>query len=170
MIPFEEQTILENADPETDPSPLLLVLVEDDHHDQGRLGTYRQAVIRQIYAAMLCGLHATGDLTVQLTAHDLLWEISQGAVSYLPRKKQGRIEVMIVDNIFKRIREVWGEKQPDLVKLDGRSIRFSFANAAVREDFLDWLEDVAKTKFPDKAPPPDALLLPGFDEAGTVSA
>jgi hypothetical protein len=163
-IPYEAQTIVINTDPETDPAPLLLVLVDEDHHDKDRIGIYRQAVIRQIHAAMLCRLHATGDLTVQLTAHDLVMETSNGSLCYLPAKRQGRIETMVVENVFKRIREVWNEKRPETVKLDGRAISFTFESDASREDFLDWFEDFGKTKFPDKAPPPDAPLLPGFDE------
>lgn len=161
-LPHQRQEIMHGLEPETDPAPLLLLLVEDDHHDKNRLGIYRQAVVNQIHASLICLLHANEDFSLEVSAHQLLRETTQGTVIYLPRQKQQRMEKLVVENIFKRIREVWRDKHPDMIRLEGRTMTIRFESDLRRDDFFDWLEDGDKTKFSDKAPPPDTPELPGL--------
>lgn len=161
-LTHQRQEIIGGLEPETDPAPLLLLLVEDDHHDKDRLGTYRQAVVSQIHASLICLLHANEDFSLEVSAQQLLRETTQGTVIYLPRRKQQRMEKLVVENIFKRIREAWKDKHPDMIRLEGRTMTINFESDLRRDDFLDWLEDGDKTKFSDKAPPPDTPEFPGM--------
>lgn len=161
-IPQQSHEIMHGLEAQTDPAPLLLLLVEDDHHDKERIGTYRQAVVSQIHASLICLLHANEDFSLEVSAQQLLRETTQGTVIYLPRRRRQRMEQLIVENIFKRIREVWKDKHPDMIRLDGRTMAINFESDLRRDDFLDWLEDGDKTKFSDKAPPPDTPEFPGM--------
>lgn len=161
-IQHQSHEIMRDLEPETDPAPLLLLLVEDDHHDKERIGTYRQAVVSQLHASLICLLKAKEDLSLAVTAQQLLHETSQGTVVYLPRRKQHPIEKLVVENIFKRIREAWKDKHPDMIRLEGRTMAINFETDLRRDDFLDWLEDGDKTKFSDKAPPPETPEFPGM--------
>ncbi|MCK9589177.1 MAG: hypothetical protein WC076_00715 [Terrimicrobiaceae bacterium] len=102
------------------------------------------------------------DLSLEVSAQQLLRETTQGTVIYLPRQKQQRMEKLVVENIFKRVREVWKDKHPDLIRLEGRTMTINFESDLRRDDFLDWLEDGDKTKFSDKAPPPETPEFPGM--------
>jgi len=161
-LPHQRQEIMTELEADTDPAPLLLVMVEDDHHDQERIGLYRQAVVNQVHAILICLLHANEDLSLEVTAEHLLRQATEEAVAYLPRDKRGRMEKLVVENIFKRIREFWKDKHPDMIRLEGRTMAVSFVSDLRREDFLDWLEDGDKTKFSDKAPPPEMPEFPGL--------
>jgi len=158
----ERQQILSGLDSENDAAPLLLLFVEDDHHDPEKVGFYRQAVVSQIHAALICLLKANDALSFSVTARQLVLDTTQGTVNFLPLQKQKRMEKLVVENIFKRIREAWKDKHPDLIRLEGRAMTINFETDLRRDDFLDWLEDGDKTKFSDKAPPPDTPEFPGL--------
>jgi hypothetical protein len=162
-ISAQPVNLIANIDKETDPSPLLLLVVDQDHHDKVRVGAYRYAVQQQVIAVLLGRLHNSMELNSRVTAHELLLETSTGTLAYLPKKKQGQIEKMISDRLFKRMRDAWKEKHPEMIQLEGKEIHFAFDSELRREEFLDWLEDSKKTNFSDKAVSDETPLLPGFE-------
>lgn len=160
-IPTDSVAVVSDLTDGTDPSPLLLLVVDQDHHDQGRINLYRNAVQQQVIASLLCRLHASEEPSISISALALLTETSGDTIKHLPPKRQKAIESMVVENIFKKIRDHWKEKQPEMVKLVGRALNLAFETSLRRTEFLDWIED-PKTTFSAKAPPPEEALLPGF--------
>jgi hypothetical protein len=74
------------------------------------------------------------------TAAAILKITSQGAFSYLGLERQKGMERLVRENVFRKIRDYWSDREPDLVVLDGRSLVIDFKNETKKATFLEWLE------------------------------
>ncbi|HEY6331515.1 MAG TPA: hypothetical protein VI756_19475, partial [Blastocatellia bacterium] len=153
--------ILEDLEDDTDPSPLILLFSEEDCPNVAMRDFYRQAVIEQLRARLLCELHnIAADQEYKVTIDQLLSQTSDGVFQYLGRERQKRLRLLARQNLLKRIRDHARQKAWS-IDLDGNELRIRWATPSEREDMLDWLED-RRVKF-DTTRPPDRRM-PLFDD------
>jgi hypothetical protein len=102
---------------------------------------YRQVVIDQVRACLLCDLHPleVGD-TYKKTPDELLVQISDGVFNYLGSGRQRGLRRLVYENVFKRIHSHWGSQQLG-VKLEGGQLIVRWNAPDEKEAFLNWLED-----------------------------
>ncbi len=150
-------TLLGGVTDDTDPTPLVLVFTDDDCCDETKRDFYRQVVIRQVHACLLCDLH---ELPVgspyEKSPDDLLMKTTDKVFGFMGRQRQKNLRRLIRGNIFRKVSDYWKEKQLG-VKLTGDKLEVSWSTTQEKDDFLDWLED--RTQFDTAKPPDDELPL-----------
>jgi len=129
--------ILNDVEEDTDPAPLVLVFSDEDCSNDTIRDFYRQVVIKQIHACLLCDLrsHDIG-VKYETTPDKLMMKTSDGIFQYLGRKRQKRLRQLIRENIFKRIYEYWKEQQPGVV-LEGDLLTITWGVIGEKDDFLN---------------------------------
>ncbi len=148
--------VLAGLTEDTDPAPLLLVFSDEDCHNEEMRDFYRQALIEQVRACLLCDLHSLPlGVEYATTPDDLLLKTTDGVFEFLGGKRQKRLRRLVRENVFKRIREYWQDKQRD-VALDHNCLTIQWRTTEEKEQFLNWLEDrrttFGVTKPPDEQP------------------
>jgi hypothetical protein len=145
---------------DTDPSPLILVFSEEDCPNTDLRDLYRQVVIEQVRARLLCELHnVPADQQYRITTDQLLGQTTDGVFQYLARKRQKKLTLLVRESLFKRLREHGRQKGWD-IELEGQELTVNWATPTERDDVLDWLED-RRVKF-DASRPADRTM-PLFD-------
>jgi hypothetical protein len=140
-IPYDHVPIIDEVSNDTDPSPLLLVFSDEDCHNLEIRDFYRQIVIHQVRACLLCDLHSLSvSATYQSIPDNILDRTSGNLFQYLGKKRQKGLRSLILENIFKQIFEHWKDKQKG-IKLEGNQLSVSWSVSGEKEAFLDWLED-----------------------------
>jgi hypothetical protein len=153
--------VLKNVEEETDPAPLVLVFSDEDCSNDKIRAFYRQVVIDQIRACLLCDLHSHNiGAKYETTPDNLMMKTTDGIFQYLGRERQKRLRRLIHENIFKRIHEYWKEKQAG-IGLEANKLIITWNIIGEKDDFLDWLED-RRTHFDTTKPPEQQPTL--FDQ------
>jgi hypothetical protein len=151
--------VLQNVTDDTDPSPLFLILCEQDYTDPRQQGLNRRVLQNLVHAVLLCELNlASVESGYACTIDELLLKTSDGVFQFLGRDRQVRMRRLIRENIFKRIVAFWQEKTPGLVKLENDAFTVDYRDSAQREAFLEWLEDYKRTSFSVDSPLPEEDL------------
>lgn len=149
--------VIRDIEPNTDPSPLLLIYTDEDCPNQERQGHYRKVLQNQCIATLLCELHRLDvGQPVTLTAARILELTTQGAFQFLGQERRKRMELLLKVNVFNRIGDHWKDRVPDAIKVQGKELTVLFPSEVFREDFLDWLER-GRTVFSDDAPSGTAI-------------
>jgi len=150
-IPELESVVLSDVTEDTNPSPLILVFSDEDHHDPTMKDYYREVVINQIRATLLCELknHPLSE-TYFTTPEDILMKTTHGRFGYLGHKRQIAMRRLVLSNVFKRIEDHWKDKQQG-ISLDAGKLYIKWVLSGERDAFLDWLED-RRTKFEASKP------------------
>jgi len=167
----DEIALMDDLEDDTDPSPLILVFSDEDCHNPQMRNFYRQVVIEQVRACLLCDLHPfeVGN-TYRKSPDELLVQVSDGVFDYLGRKRQKGLRRLVRENVFKRILSYWESKQPGVVGLQGDQLIVRWNDTNEKEAFLNWLED-RRISFDTSKPPIeqpslfDSLDNPGLDES-----
>jgi len=155
--------VLSDLDDDTDPSPLLLLFSEEDCPTEGMRDFYRQVVIEQVRARLLCDLETLPlNREYEISVDELLLETSDRLFDYLGRERQKRLRLLIRENLFRRIRDYWVDKEGVRVENDQLYIRWR--STIEKTDFLAWLED-RRLKFETNRPIERTMpLLEGLPE------
>jgi len=131
---------------ETNPSPLVLLFTDEDHHDPTMQDFYRRVVIEQLRATLLCELHAhpLGALYTRTTSQ--LLDVTSGDLfKYYGRARGASLNRLVRQNIFKRIEEHWKDRQPG-IQVVNDELQITWHVSGEKEQFLSWLED-KRTRF-----------------------
>lgn len=157
-LDYKGVSIINDIENDTDPSPLILVFSDEDCSDTEKRDFYRQVVLDQARASLICELHnlPVGE-DFAGTPDTILMQISDGVFQYLNPKRQAGLRRLIRTNLFKRIHENWNEKQPGIVLVENE-LRFRWDDLESQETFLDWLED-RRMHFSFGRPPEDQPKL-----------
>ena len=151
-------TILENLEEDTDPTPLVLVFSDEDCPNIVRPDLYRHAALDQLRARLLCELKTLSvNQEYTLAADDLLMETTDGVFQYLGRERQKGLRRLVRDNLFKRVRDYWKDKQRS-ISLEGNELNILWQSPEDRDGFLNWLED-RRFKFDTTLPVEPAMPL-----------
>ena len=143
--------VIDELEPDTDPSPLLLVFSDEDCPNPERRDFYRRVVIEQVRARLLCDLrNLSGNEEDEITADGLLVQTTDDVFKYLGRERQKGLRLLVRENLFKRIREYLVLKGIE-VDLQSNRLKVRWPSTAAREEFLDWLED-RRTRFVTERP------------------
>jgi hypothetical protein len=137
----DSSIILSGVEDDTDPSPLILVFSEDDCPNDEMRDFYRRVVIEQVRARLLCDLaNLPLNREYEISVDELLVKTSDGLFEYRGREHQKRVRLLIRENLFRRIRDYWADKQKDVCIEQGQlSVRWR--SAIEKNAFLGWLED-----------------------------
>jgi hypothetical protein len=136
---------------------------EDCSNDEIR-DFYRQVIIDQVRACLLCDLHVhTLGERYETSPDNLLAKTTDGIFEYLGRERQKGLRRLVRENILKKIADYWKDKQAD-VNLVGDQLSVTWNVIVEKDDFLDWLED-RRTRFDTGKPPVVQPTL--FDEIDT---
>jgi hypothetical protein len=155
---YDHITILNEIEEDTDPSPLILVFSDEDCSNDTLRDFYRQVVIEQVRACLLCDLHSNDiGQKYETTPDALLTKITDGIFEYLGRERQKRLRRLIRENVFKKIFEYWQGKQFG-IGLTDNLLRISWDDVEEKEDFLDWIED-RRMRFDVSRPPEEPKTL-----------
>lgn len=140
-LPESESVVLSGVTEDTNPSPLILIYSDEDHHDPAMKDFYRSVVINQIRATLLCELenHPLKETYIR-TPEDILMKTTHGRFEYLGRRRQGSLRKLVLQNVFRRIENHWEEKQRGIT-LDVDRLLVKWEVPGEREAFLTWLED-----------------------------
>jgi hypothetical protein len=150
--------VLDELEDDTDPSPLLLIYSDEDCPDDNRRDFYRRAVIEHVRARLLCDLQTLGiNSEYVMAAEELLLKTTDGIFQYLGRQRQKRLRVLVRENVLKRIRDYWRDKQRG-VGLEADVLRVRWESAEEKDAFLGWLED-RRVRFEAGRPPEDGPTL-----------
>lgn len=150
--------VLDELEDDTDPTPLLLIYSDEDCPDDNRRDFYRRAVIEQVRARLLCDLQTLGiNAEYVMAAEELLLKTTDGIFQYLGRQHQKRLRVLVRENVLKRIRDYWKDKQRG-VGLEADVLRVRWESAEEKDAFLGWLED-RRIRFEAGRPPEDGPTL-----------
>lgn len=156
--------ILTDVEDDTDPSPLLLVFSEEDCPSEDMRDFYRRVLLDQVRARLLCDLETLPlNREYEISVDELLLETSDGFFEYVGRECQKRQRLLINENLFRRIRDYWADKQKD-IRVEHGQLRVRWQSAIERNDFLGWLED-RRFKFETTRPVERTMpLLDGLPE------
>jgi len=158
-ITEDSALIIGDITKDTDPSPMLLVFSDEDCHNTEMRDFYRRVLLEQARARLLCDLHPQSIGTKYETTPDgLLGKTTDGIFSYLSRERQKGLRRLIRDNLFKRIRDYWQDKQPG-ISLANDQMGIVWKTAEEKEEFLNWLED-RRIKFDSNKPVEEASFDP----------
>jgi len=147
-------SIMSGVKGDVNPTPLLLLYSDEDHYDPLMQDYYRQALIEQVRATMLCELQSYPIQSVySRTPDQLLAKTSGDLFKYYGRKRVTSLRRLVKQNIFKRIIEYWKEKQRG-ISLAGNELRIYWGVSGEKEDFLNWMED-RRVKFSASKPKPE---------------
>ncbi|MFY9608411.1 MAG: hypothetical protein WAU45_07335 [Blastocatellia bacterium] len=150
--------VLELLEDNTDPNPLLLIYSDEDCPDSNRRDFYRRALIEQVRARLLCDLQTLGiHAEYVMAADELLLKTTDGTFQYLGRERQKRLRVLVRENVLKRIRDYWKDKQRG-VGLEANVLRVRWDSAEEKDAFLGWLED-RRVKFEVSRPADEGPTL-----------
>jgi len=150
--------VLDGISEDTDPAPLLLVFSDEDCANTDLRDFYRQALLHQTRANLLCRLHPLPlGTTYSTTPDDLLMETTDGVFQYLGRQRQGGLRRLVRDNFLKRIHAHWSSKQPGIT-MQGDRLTTTWSVPGEKEAFLDWLED-RRTRFEANRPSNEPPML-----------
>jgi len=157
---------MHHLDPDTDPSPLLLIYSDDDSPNEAHRQFYRQALLQKLVAVLVCdaNLQPVGE-PYSTTARELAIKTTDGVFQFLARDKQTGMERFIRKNIFGRLAEFGRQKSFPPVKLDHQTLHIDYKDNLAKEQFLDWLEDAKRTNFSDERVDEKQMML--FEEEAT---
>jgi len=134
-------SVLDDVAEDTDPAPLLLVFSDEDCGDVEMRDFYRQAVLDQVRACLLCDLHSHALGEKYATSPDrLLAKTTDGIFQYLGRERQKSLRRLVRENIFKKIADYWKERQSGVTLVDDQ-LAVTWSGAGEKDDFLNWIED-----------------------------
>jgi len=157
--------VLKNIEEETDPAPLVLVFSDEDCSNDKIRDFYRQVLIDQIRACLLCDLHSHNiGAKYETTPDNLMMKTTDGIFQYLGRERQKRLRRLIRENILKRIHEYWKEKQAGIA-LEADKLIITWSVIGEKDDFLNWLED-RRMRFDASKPPEEPPTL--FDQIDSI--
>jgi hypothetical protein len=140
-IPKNKIPIMDEIPDDTDPSPLVLVFSDEDCKNPEIRDFYRQVVIHQVRACLLCDLHSHPIGSIYQTIPDKILDRTTGDLfQYMGPKRQKGLRRLVFENIFKQIFDYWEDRQPG-IKLEGNQISVSWSLSGEKDAFLDWLED-----------------------------
>jgi hypothetical protein len=95
--------VLDDVAEDTDPAPLVLVFSDEDCSNQEKRDFYRQVVIDQVRACLLCDLHAhTLGERYETSPDNLLAKTTDGIFEYLGRERQKGLRHLVRENILKK--------------------------------------------------------------------
>lgn len=139
-------SVLDDNEEDTNPAPLILVFSDEDCGNIEMRDFYRQVVMDQVRACLLCDLHAL-DLgkCYETSPDNILVKTTNGIFDYLGRERQKRLCRLVRENIFKKIADYWKDKQVGVI-LTGNQLNITWNVIGEKDDFLDWLED-RRTRF-----------------------
>jgi hypothetical protein len=155
--------LLEAADSETDPCPLILIHSDEDYPDPEAADRFRVAFLRRFQACLLCSLQRSRMLGKPMVVGlgELLNETTDGTYEYLGPERQKSLRRLVNERVVRPIREYLAERGTDLLERKADQVTFHFPAKELREKFLDWLE---RTEFRGAfVPPPEDPL---FDAMG----
>lgn len=153
-FPDNSISIMSGVTGDVNPTPLLLLYSDEDHHDPAMQDYYRHALIEQVRACMLCELQAHPiQVSYARTPDQLLAKTSGDLFQYYGRKRATSLRRLVKQNIFKRIIEYWKEKQRGIT-LSDNELRIYWGVSGEKEEFLNWLED-RRIKFSASKPKPE---------------
>lgn len=133
--------ILTDVDDDTDPTPLLLVFSEEDCPNEDMRDFYRHVAIEQVRARLLCDLaNLPLNREYEISVDELLGKTSDGLFEYRGREHQKRVRLLIRENLFRRIRDYWADKQKD-IRVEHGQLKVRWHTAVEKDFFLGWLED-----------------------------
>lgn len=145
--------VLDDVAEDTDPAPLILVFSDEDCGNGEIRNFYRQVIMDQVRACLLCDLHAHILGERYTTSPDnLLAKTTDGIFDYLGRERQKRLRRLVRENMLKKIADYWKDKQTG-VNLDGDQLSITWNVIDEKNAFLDWLED-RRTRFDTGKPQP----------------
>lgn|GEM_PF-1368417 len=165
-VPELSVAVMHHLDPDTDPSPLLLIYSDDDSPNEAHRQFYRQALLQKLVAVLVCdaNLQPVGE-PYSTTARELAIKTTDGVFQFLARDKQTGMERFIRKNIFGRLAEFGRQKSFPPVKLDHQTLHIDYKDNLAKEQFLDWLEDAKRTNFSDERVDEKQMML--FEEEAT---
>jgi hypothetical protein len=130
-----------DLDNDTDPSPLILVFSDEDCPNTEIRDFYRRVVLDQVRAQLLCDLQSLPiNQDYEIAVDELLLRTSERVFEYLGRERQRRLRLLVRENLFKRVRDYWKQKQRH-ISLDGNTLKVRWELADEKDVFLNWLED-----------------------------
>lgn len=167
-ITDDKITVLKIPDEETNPTPLLLVFSDEDCNNPDMRNFYREALLQQVRAILLCDLHSSpvGN-QYQISADKILLKTTSGVFEFVGSVRQKNMCRLVRENIFKKIHKEWGDKQAG-ISLEGNLLSIQWQVSAEKEKFLKWLEDrrvVFDVSKPLTAIPPEERQLGLFDQS-----
>lgn len=167
-VPELSLAVMHHLDPDTDPSPLLLVYSDEDLPGGEHRNFYRQVLLQKFVATLICdaNLQPVGE-PYSTTARELAIKTTDGVFQYLARDKQTCMERFIRKNIFGRIAEFGRQKSFPPVRLDHQTLHIHYKDNLAKEQFLDWLEDAKRTNFSDEKVDEKQMML--FEEEATAT-
>ncbi|MCX7049770.1 MAG: hypothetical protein NTX50_30345 [Candidatus Sumerlaeota bacterium] len=141
---------------DVNPDPLILLFSDEDHHDPLMQDYYRNVVIQQVRACLLCELHAHQIGAIySRTADQILAQTSGGFFQYYGRERQKSLSRLIKQNVFRRIDKDWKERQRGIV-LSEDELQICWGVSGEKEEFLNWLED-RRTRFGTSKSQPETI-------------
>ena len=136
-----QTSILPAMKEDVNPSPLILLFSDEDHHDPVMQDYYRNVVIQQVRACLLCELRAHQIAAIySRTADQILAKTSGGFFQYYGRERQKSLMRLVKQNVFRRIDKDWSEKQSGIM-LSEDELQICWGTSGEKEEFLSWLED-----------------------------
>jgi len=150
--------IIDDLESHTDPSPLILVFSEEDCPNTDNRDFYRRVILDQVRARLLCDVQSLPvNQEYEITVDELLLRTSDRIFEFLGGKRQRRLRLLVRENLFKRIRDHWQQRQRSIT-LDGSTLRIRWELADEKDAFLNWLED-RRVKFDASRPEPRRMPL-----------
>jgi hypothetical protein len=137
----DEVLILNEVEEDTDPTPLVLVFSDQDCYDETIRNFYRQAIINQVRACLLCDLHSLDiGKKYEATPDSLLMKTTDEIFQYLGRVRQTALRRLVRENVLKKTFEYWEDKQSGVELVKDR-LAITWSGIEEKDDFLNWLED-----------------------------